>query len=101
MHYTCSWLFLLFLALVLASTVVFRHMLCPSVDARTRTKVFSQWQPQAYSEKSCTHMYAVRLDRYDLRRRVAEPREGFTLSNVTMTTVAPIPYDVLKEGIVT
>ena len=43
----------------------------------------------------------MKLDRYDLRRRVAEPRAGFTLPNVTMTTVAPIPYDVLKEGIVT
>lgn len=50
---------------------------------------------------SRTHAVAVKLGRYDLRRRVAEPREGFTLPNVTMTTVAPIPYDVLKEGIVT
>jgi hypothetical protein len=40
------------------------------------------------------------LGRYDLRRQVAQPREGFALTGVTMETVAPIPYDVLKEGVV-
>lgn len=43
---------------------------------------------------------AERLDRYQLRRQVKQPREGFTLQSVQMQTVAPIPYDVLKEGVV-
>lgn len=44
---------------------------------------------------------AVQLDKYDLRRKVAGPRDGFMLTSaITMETVAPIPYDVLKEGII-
>lgn len=43
---------------------------------------------------------AERLGRYDLRRLPAQPRDGFTIENVKLETVAPIPYDVLKEGVV-
>jgi hypothetical protein len=42
---------------------------------------------------------AVKLERYDLRRQVVGPREGFSLAGVQLVTVAPIPYDVLKEGV--
>lgn len=41
-----------------------------------------------------------RLPKHDLKRLPKQPREGFTLESVKMTTVAPIPYDVLKEGVV-
>lgn len=44
--------------------------------------------------------HAEKLGRYDLRRCPKQPREGFTISNLNMVTVAPIPYDVLKEGVV-
>lgn len=43
---------------------------------------------------------AEKLGRYDLRRCPKQPREGFTISDLNMVTVAPIPYDVLKEGVV-
>jgi hypothetical protein len=43
---------------------------------------------------------AERLDKYALRRLVKQPREGFMLTGVSLETVAPIPYDVLKEGVV-
>ena len=73
----------------------------PGMSARAPfTNASTQYIP-TLSESQERVCFAVKLDRYDLRRRVAEPRAGFTLPNVTMTTVAPIPYDVLKEGIVT
>lgn len=44
------------------------------------------------------------LGRYELRRAVKGPREAFMMTpdthNCQCETVAPIPYDVLKEGIV-
>ena len=48
----------------------------------------------------CILACAEKLGRYDLRRNPKQPREGFTLPAVDMVTVAPIPYDVLKEGVV-
>lgn len=34
------------------------------------------------------------------KRQPAGPRlEGFTLENVSMETITPIPYDILKEGV--
>lgn len=58
--------------------------------------VQSWWSSARPSNKA----RAEKLDRYDLRRLVKQPREGFTLTNIKMETVAPIPYDVLKEGVV-
>ena len=44
--------------------------------------------------------HAERLGKYELRRQVKGPRDGFTLDATQLQTVAPIPYDVLKEGVV-
>ncbi|CAD7697746.1 unnamed protein product [Ostreobium quekettii] len=37
-----------------------------------------------------------------LKRQIAGPREGFTVSggDVVLETVAPIPYDIVKEGVI-
>lgn len=34
-----------------------------------------------------------------MKRKPFGPREGFLMENVDVETVAPIPYDVLKEGV--
>ena len=38
-------------------------------------------------------------EKADTKRQPAQPREGFTLENVTMSTVTPIPYDIVREGV--
>ena len=32
---------------------------------------------------------------------MAGPRKGFMLEDVTLETITPIPYDILKEGVKT
>ena len=87
-----------------------------SVSSQHHTVVLAGWtclrcQPQlacssqhvlstASGSRSTPWLRAERLDRYDLRRLPKQPRDGFTIENVKMETVAPIPYDVLKEGVV-
>lgn len=58
------------------------------------------YAPTARASDDTRITRAEKLDRYDLRRLVKQPRDGFTLTGFTMETVAPIPYDVLKEGVV-
>lgn len=33
------------------------------------------------------------------KRKIQEPRGGFTIEGVTAQTVTPIPYDIVKEGL--
>jgi len=33
------------------------------------------------------------------KRQVAGPRKAFVLEGVTLETITPIPYDILKEGL--
>jgi hypothetical protein len=35
-----------------------------------------------------------------LKRQPRVPRDGFTLTNVSMETMTAIPYDIIKEGII-
>ena len=34
-----------------------------------------------------------------LKRAIKSPRDGFSLTNVSMETITAIPYDIIKEGI--
>jgi len=35
----------------------------------------------------------------DLKRKPVGPREGFTLENVTLSTITAVPYDIQREGV--
>ncbi|CAG9462620.1 unnamed protein product [Pedinophyceae sp. YPF-701] len=39
------------------------------------------------------------VDMKSLRRKPAEPKGAFSVSNVSLQTVTPVPYDILKEGL--